>query len=79
MEFNKATNFRVGLKSSLRALKDNCAEKLIIAEDCDQHVSRQLIELAKEKSVTIEYVDTMKNLGQLCQIDVGAAAAVIIK
>ncbi len=79
MQFNKEANIRVGLKSSLRALKDGCAEKIILAEDCDQHVSRQLIELAKEKEVAIEYVDTMKTLGQLCEIDVGAAAAVIIK
>ncbi len=70
---------RVGLKSSLRALKDNSAEKILIAKDCEQHVSRQLITLAKDKKIEIEYIDTMKNLGKLCEIDVGAAAAVIIK
>ena len=35
--------------------------------------------LAMENSVQIAYVDTMKELGKLCGIDVGAASALILE
>jgi large subunit ribosomal protein L7A len=34
-------------------------------------------ELAEERAVELEYVDSMKELGLACNIDVGAATAVI--
>ncbi len=72
-------NLLVGLKSSLRALKDDKVKILYVAEDAEQHVTRKLLDIAQQKNTRIEKVDSMKTLGQVCNIDVGAAAAVIIK
>ena len=42
-------------------------------------VVNPVIEIAKKKSVEIVYVESMKVLGRACNIDVGAATAVIEK
>jgi large subunit ribosomal protein L7A len=70
---------RVGIKQTTRALMGGSAVCLIIAEDAEQKVINPIVELAKETGVTIEFVATMDELGKRCKIDVGAAAAVIIK
>jgi len=75
-DFNK---LRVGVKQTSRALKDHQVAKVLIASDAEQHVTRRILELATNDAVEIEYIHSMKELGRLCQIDVGAAVAVIIK
>ncbi len=69
----------VGLKSSLRALKNHSAKTLYIADDAEQHILRKLLIEAEGTSVDIVHVDSMKTLGRWCNIDVGAAVAVIIE
>lgn len=70
---------KIGIKQSSRAIIENKAEALFIAEDVEQHVTRRILILAKEHNVRIEYVESMKELGKACKIDVGAATAVVIK
>ena len=70
---------RVGVKQASRSLKDHQVATLLIARDAEQHVTRRILELAEIEAVEIVYLQTMKELGRLCQIDVGAAVAVIIK
>lgn len=80
LEDLKATRLRkIGIKQSTRALIEDRAVKLFIARDVDPHVVRRIIALAEEKQVPVEYVETMAELGTACQIDVGAATAVVIK
>ena len=69
----------VGVKQATRAIAEGKAYKVYIARDAEQHVTRRIVELASVHSVEIEYVNTMKELGSACNIDVGAATAVIIK
>lgn len=70
---------KVGVKQSIKAILDGVVKKVFIARDAEQYVTRRILELANESSIEIEYVDTMKELGEACNIDVGAATAVIIK
>jgi len=69
----------VGIKQSTRAVRDGKAEVVFIAEDVDRHVIQQLESLCREKSIEIIRVNTMKELGDACDIDVRAASAVILK
>lgn len=69
----------VGVKQTTRSISDGHALKVYVARNAEQHVIRRVIELADIHSVEIEYIDTMKELGYACNIDVGAATAVIIK
>ena len=75
----KNKKLRIGLKQSTKAIADGLAEKLIIARDADQYVTRGVLKLAEEQDVEIEFCESMKALGKACEIDVGAATAVIIK
>ncbi|MBN2899484.1 MAG: ribosomal L7Ae/L30e/S12e/Gadd45 family protein [Clostridia bacterium] len=70
---------KIGTKQALKALNNNAAKALYIARDAEEHVTRQLVEIAADKDVEIIYVETMKQLGKACKIDVGAATAVIVK
>ncbi len=70
---------KIGAKQALKALNNDVAFAVYVARDAEEHVTRQLIELATEKNIEIIYVETMKQLGRACKIDVGAATAVIVK
>jgi large subunit ribosomal protein L7A len=69
----------VGAKQTLKAIKSGMAEKVYLAEDADVRVTVPIIEACKDNSVEVVRVDTMRELGELCSIDVGAAAACVTK
>lgn len=70
---------RIGIKQSVKAISNGEAVALFVAKDSEQHVVRSILKLAEEKNVLIVYVDNMLTLGKACNIDVGAATAVIVK
>lgn len=79
IDLAKHSNISVGIKQSTKAIASNKAEVLFVAKDADRFVVKNVVDLATEKSVKIVYVETMKELGRACSIDVGAATAVIEK
>ncbi len=81
MELNrlKNPNIKIGVKQSLKYLKKGIVKFLYIAEDADEYVVRDLINLANKNDVEIIYEESMIVLGKKCNIDVGAATAVIIE
>lgn len=70
------TNTVVGAKQARRALSSGRAEALFVADDADPRVTQPLVELAREKGVTVNHIPLMKMLGAACGIAVGSAAAV---
>ena len=73
----KNSNKVVGLKQSKKALVDRVAKIVFIAKDADKRIKDEIITLCNENRVQMIYVDTMKQLGHECGIDVGAAVACI--
>ena len=69
----------VGTKQTRRALNDARAKKIFLAADADPRVTDPLIQLAKEKNVSVEEVPTMKELGSACGISVRCAVATIVQ
>ncbi|APH13697.1 ribosomal L7Ae/L30e/S12e/Gadd45 family protein [Clostridium botulinum] len=69
----------VGVKQTVKALKNNTVKTLYVSKDADESLIKPLIELAEENSIDIIKVDTMKELGRLCGIDVSAAIAALLK
>ncbi|MGO5064345.1 MULTISPECIES: ribosomal L7Ae/L30e/S12e/Gadd45 family protein [unclassified Clostridium] len=69
----------VGVKQTVKALKNNTVKTLYVSKDADESLIKPLIELAEENSIDIIKVDTMKDLGRLCGIDVSAATAALLK
>lgn len=69
----------VGIKQSTKALENGVVASIFIAKDCEQRVVKGIIELCEKQSVPITYVDSMKQLGKACGIEVEAAVACILK
>jgi large subunit ribosomal protein L7A len=68
----------IGIKQTGKSLKGGLGKHLYVAKDSDEHLINPLIKLAEDASIEVTYVNTMKELGRLCGIDVGAAVALIL-
>ena len=68
----------VGIKQLRRALKDNTCSKVFLAENAEQRITAPIVQQCTEQGVEVEWVSTMRELGQACDIDVGAAVAGIL-
>lgn len=71
-------NKLVGVKQCNRAIKDETAKQAFFACDAEHRIIDPLISLCKEKSIPYTHTQTMKELGEACGIEVGAAVAVIL-
>jgi large subunit ribosomal protein L7A len=69
----------IGTKQTKRAILADEVEIVFIAKDADAHVVDSVIDMCKEKNIEIVYVDSKKELGKACGIDVSAASAAILK
>ena len=77
-EADKA-KLQVGYKQTLRALNEDKAEKVFVAEDCDNKIKISIEKSANEKDTQLFFIPTMKELGEMCSIEVGASCAVVLK
>jgi len=66
------------MKQSLKAVESLKAKQVFIAKDADEHVVARIKELCIKNNIPIVYVDTMKQLGKACNIDVGASVACLL-
>jgi large subunit ribosomal protein L7A len=72
--------FIVGAKQTARAITGGNAAVVHIAQDAERRITAPVLELCETHGVTISECESMKSLGKLCGIAVGAAvAAEIIK
>ena len=77
-EMDKA-RLQVGYKQTLRVLNENRADKVFVTEDSDMNMVSKVRELCEKQGVGVEKVATMRELGSMCGIDVGASCAVLLK
>ncbi len=69
----------VGAKQVRKSIEDGVAEKVFIAKDADEKVTKDIKEMCQQESIDIVYVETMIELGKACGIDVSAATAALLK
>lgn len=69
----------VGTKRTYRALKEDQVLVCYVARDAEPKVTEPLRRQCMDRRLEIVHVDSMKELGRYCGIDVGAAAAAILK
>ena len=69
----------VGTKQTLKALQDDEVSTLFIARDANMNVIKEILTLAKNNDIIVDYVDSMEQLGQACNIKVKTATAALIK
>lgn len=75
----QAKNVLIGTKQTKKAVLQGTVEEVIIASDADQHLVDPVVELCKDRGITVSFVDSMKKLGKACGIQVGAAMAALYK
>ena len=73
------SRLQTGYKQALKAVSLDKAQRLIVAMDSDDTVKKPLLEAARKKGVEVVTIPTMEELGRLCEIEVGASCAVILK
>ena len=69
----------IGTKQTLKAVDKDQVQLVFIAQDAEEHVVLPLKEICLEKGIEVVPVSTMKELGEACGIEVGAASAAILK
>ena len=69
----------IGLKQVTKAVKRRSAEKVLLAGDADERVMEPLRELCRAEGIEVLETESMKALGMACGIEVGAAAAAVLK
>ena len=68
----------VGVKQTVKCIKSGKAKTVYVAADADEKFIQPVVQLAQENSIEIISVSSMKELGRLCGIDVGAATCAIL-
>ncbi|WP_274654053.1 ribosomal L7Ae/L30e/S12e/Gadd45 family protein [Paenibacillus humicola] len=67
--------YAVGSKQTARMVEQRKAVRVYVAQDADSQMKETIVRLCKTAGVPVQWIDTMKNLGETCGIDVGAAMA----
>lgn len=68
----------VGIKQTEKTIKAGKASIVYIAKDAEDKVKNPIEGLCRQNNIEIIYVNTMRELGHMCGIDIGAAAAALI-
>ncbi len=74
---SNSRNRVVGTKQTIKALENGEAQKVFIARDAEDIVTRPVISLCEENNIDPYYVESMQQLGKLSGIKVKAAVAAI--
>ena len=69
----------IGTKQTLKAMRNGHVSEVFIAADADKQITEKVACLAQELQIPCERVESMKELGSACGIEVGAAAAAVKK
>ena len=70
---------KTGFKEVLKSVEKNLSQKVFIAEDISSSMKDKLENSAGVAGCDVLYIETMKELGKICGIDVGASCACILK
>lgn len=68
-------HFIIGTKQVRNAIESGKVKNVYIASDSENTVISPVIELAKKFNLPVFYVNTRKELGEICRINVKTACA----
>lgn len=74
----QAQPISIGTKQTTRMVELGQALEVFVAQDADPRITLKIINLCKKMGVKVTYVDSMKQLGKACGIEVGAAMAAVV-
>lgn len=73
----QASKTIIGTKQAVKAIRAGQVAEVFIARDADSWVTEPVRKLAEELKVPINIVESRKELGKACGIQVGAAVVAI--
>ena len=79
LEELKTGSIVVGLKQLRKALKEGAVRKVFLARDAEPRLVEPIESQCGEADIPCTWVETMDELGAACGIDVGAAAAALMR
>lgn len=79
-DIRQAKRKTIGTNQTLKLLKQTSEQVacVFIARDAETRVVTPIADLAEKSGVAVIWVDTMRQLGKACGIEVGAATAGIV-
>lgn len=69
----------IGTKQTTKAVEKGSARAVFVAKDAEEHLTREIIKMARERGIEVVTAESMLALGKACGIEVGAAAAAILE
>lgn len=69
----QAENISIGTKQTTKMVELGKATEVFVAKDADPRITAKIVNLCMKMGVQVTYVDSMKQLGKACGIEVGAA------
>lgn len=70
----------IGLKQSIKAIKEGLAKTVYLAADASENIVQTVMDVCTEMNISqINREHTMAQLGEYAEIDVGAAVLVVLK
>ncbi|MBQ8554698.1 MAG: ribosomal L7Ae/L30e/S12e/Gadd45 family protein [Clostridia bacterium] len=78
-ELKLSANKAVGTKAVLRALKAGDAVRVYVASDIDTFLYQKVTRACEEVRVPVKRVESSKELGRVCSLTIGCAAAALLK
>ncbi|WP_067934901.1 ribosomal L7Ae/L30e/S12e/Gadd45 family protein [Alicyclobacillus kakegawensis] len=69
----------IGTNQTTKALQQQQVVQVFVAKDAEERVTRPVVTLARERGIPVEWIESMKELGKACGIEVGAATAAILE
>ncbi|GAB6178910.1 50S ribosomal protein L7Ae-like protein [Desulfotomaculum defluvii] len=67
----------IGAKQTLKAVEKSQAKEVYWASDAEHRVVDPILRICSSKNIPVIKVETMKELGRACNIEVGCAIAAI--
>ncbi|WP_124726392.1 50S ribosomal protein L7ae-like protein [Staphylospora marina] len=74
-----AKSLTIGTKQTRKAIEQGKAIEVFVADDADPHVLQPILAMCRERGITVTHVDSMRELGKACGIEVGAATAAVLE
>jgi large subunit ribosomal protein L7A len=69
----------IGTKQTMKAVELGHAVEVFVAQDADPRMVMRIVQLCEQRGIKLTRVDTKRNLGKTCGIDVGAAMAAVVE
>jgi large subunit ribosomal protein L7A len=74
----QATKLTIGTKQATKTVEAGKAAEVLVAKDADPRITIKMVNLCRKMGVAVTYVDSMKQLGKACGIEVGAAIVAVV-